>query len=248
MDTEVTPVTDPLDPLGAIHPVEPDPLEPPPAPAPAEGSQSDPDQEEWDAPDITPPGDDEQVRTPGEPAPPLPDEAYPPGAQPVPDPEPETADQPAEPALPAPPDVEQAPVDPGVQPNETADAPAAPAEPAGKSGQQTRPYAILEGFRLRDVLEREIKAAGGTLTLEVLGELMDADNERYRERHFVALDNAKAINKENAIRALHKRVSESGGERERKHLAVFPAHYWKPQSYDIGTTTTVSVDPVKDDD
>lgn len=233
-----------------VPPVQPDVPEDPPAPA-----------------EDAPPAAEPEPEPEPEPAPHEPDQ---PAEEPAvaPD-EPEPAAEPAaEPEAPAeggegwetpPVEVpgEGAPTtvdDPGgdpVTPNETADQPAAE-EPAASeetaSGTSSRDYALLEGVRLRDVLEAAVDEAGGTLTAEGLASLIDNDPEKFRERFFRVLDPVNSINQPNAVRALHKRESAGGAGKRKAHLGVFPLHYWKPKTYEIGIDTTVSVNVVDDED
>lgn len=101
---------------------------------------------------------------------------------------------------------------------------------------------------MRDVLEEAVTAAGGTLTLDILAKLIDAEPQKYRERVFKTLQPVTSINPSNAIRALHKREEQAQTGQRKAHLAVFPMHYWGPKTYSIGTKTTVSIDVVEDDE
>lgn len=220
MDTPHT-----ADPLADDPLAEPSPEAPPAAPA-----------EVAEAPEFGGERDDDALPEPVEP----PEQA--PEPQPVGDPAPQEPPAP-EPVEPPVVDDVTAPDPQPVEP-EAAVAPPAPAEgaqstaPDGEEAKdKERPYTVLEGLPLADLVATKFKDAGITITEDQVAAL-----EGHPTVFFELGDDVIARNPTGALRGLFKRVQEAGKTEIDKYLAIFPRSAFQPKRRRIKVEQTVSID------
>lgn len=146
---------------------------------------------------------------------------------PAPEPEPEPAGTPPAPPV-------EPPAAPPAAPDEE---PPAPAQ-ASASKDKERPYTVLEGLPLSELVGRVLEEQGVTAGADIYEGLKTFE----RKVFFELGEDVQARNPDGALRGLFKREQAAGATEINKFLGVLPRSSFQPKQRRVGLDVTVSID------